>query len=141
MKKFFAVFLTVVMTFALVGCGGDSSSTGEIDLDLTELSSTMVYSEVSNIMTTPDDYIGQTVKMNGTFASYYDEQEDEYFFACVIADATACCQQGLEFQLKGDHKYPDDYPEVGDEITIVGTFDTYDLNGQTYATLKDAELQ
>ena len=45
-----------------------------IDVDLTKLSSTMVYSEVYNMLYTPDDYIGQTVKMNGAFA-YYEVPE------------------------------------------------------------------
>ncbi len=42
-----------------------AQSTDGIDVDLTKLSSTMVYSEVYNMMYTPDDYIGKTVKMNG----------------------------------------------------------------------------
>ena len=33
------------------------------------------------------------------------------YHACVIPDATACCAQGIEFTLAGDHRWPDDYPE------------------------------
>ena len=138
-NKIIALLLVVIMSISLVSCGGGGSSSN-VDVDLTELSSTMIYSEVSNMVTTPDDYVGKTVKMSGQFASFYDESVDEYYFACVIADATACCQQGLEFQLAGNHSYPDDYPEEGTEITVEGTFDIYELGGQQYITLKDAKM-
>ncbi len=146
MRKIITLLLVVVMTIFLAGCGGSGSDTGAdtsasgVDVDLTELSSTMVYSEVSNMVTVPDDYVGKTVKMQGQFAKFFDESVGEYYFACIIADATACCQQGLEFQLAGNKKYPDDYPEDGSEITVQGTFGLYDLDGQTYITLKDAKL-
>ncbi|MDD6211747.1 MAG: hypothetical protein PUB22_01135 [Clostridiales bacterium] len=75
-----------------------------IDLDLTSLSSTMVYAEVYNMMSAPEDYIGKTVKMKGQFTYYqaYDEKgnpvPDQLYFACLIADAAACCSQGLEIE-------------------------------------------
>lgn len=121
-------------------------SSDGIDVDLTKLSSTMVYSEVYNMMYTPDDYIGKTVKMKGQFAIGYvyntDGTPDESTarFACVIADATACCSQGLEFILTGDHTYPNDYPELGSEITVTGTFEVYTENGFQYCRLVDATL-
>lgn len=59
-----------------------------IDVDLTALSSTMVYSEVYNMMTSPEDYIGKTVKMKGMYSVYHDESTDKYYFACIIKDAT-----------------------------------------------------
>lgn len=139
MKKVLAFMMAAIMMLAMTSCGGSVGS-GNIDVDLTALSSTMIYSEVSNMMMYPDEYIGKTIKMTGTMAAYYDEANDEYYEACVIADATACCQQGLEFKLKGNAKYPDDFPEVDSEITVVGTFNTYDLDGYTYARLENAEL-
>ena len=140
MKKFMAFIMAAIMTVTFVGCGSGSVGSGSSDVDLTALSSTMIYSEVSNMMMAPDEYIGKTIKMNGTFAAYYDEENDEYYYACVIADATACCQQGLEFALKDGGKYPDDYPEVGSEITVVGTFNTYEQGGYLYARLENAEM-
>lgn len=110
-----------------------------VDVDLTVLSSTMVYSEVYNMMTQPSDYIGKTVKMHGPAASYHDEASDKWYFACIIQDATACCSQGIEFQLAGK-KAPDDYPEVGEEICVIGVFDTYMEGENTYCTLKDARM-
>ena len=111
-----------------------------VDVDLTALSSTMVYAEVYNMMTAPSDYIGKTVKMEGPFATYHDEAADKWYFACIIKDATACCSQGIEFELAGDRKYPEDYPAEGDEICVVGVFDTYQEGESTYCTLRNAEL-
>ncbi len=48
----------------------------EIDVDLTQLSSTMVYSEVYNMINTPEDYIGKTVKMSGTFNLYCQKMDE-----------------------------------------------------------------
>lgn len=115
-------------------------SNGDIDVDLTQLSSTMVYSEVYNMVTVPELYIGKTVKMKGSFAMYHDEVTDVYYFACLIADATACCSQGIEFVLSGEHSYPEDYPELGSEISVVGTFGTYSEGENLYCTLFESSF-
>ncbi len=52
-----------------------TQSTDGVDVDLTRLSSTMVYSEVYNMMYAPDDYIGKTIKMTGQFVYYEDYPE------------------------------------------------------------------
>ena len=114
--------------------------TGTIDVDLTVLSSTMVYSEVYNMMFAPEGYIGKTVKMKGQFATYHDELTGNDYFACIVQDATACCVQGIEFVLTEDYTYPDDYPEIDSEICVAGVFDTYQEDGFTYCTLRNASL-
>ena len=47
---------------------------GKVDVDLTVLSSTMVYAEVFNMMMSPDDYIGRTIRMTGIFTVYQDPE-------------------------------------------------------------------
>ncbi|MBO4899518.1 MAG: hypothetical protein J5509_04445 [Lachnospiraceae bacterium] len=116
------------------------SSTEGIDIDLTMLSSTMVYSEVYDMMLNPEAYIGKTIRMSGTFSSFYDETLDKHYFACIIQDATACCAQGIEFELTDDYSYPDDYPEDYDLITVTGVFDTYMEGESMYVTLRNAHM-
>ncbi len=111
-----------------------------IDVDLTLLSSTMVYSEVYNMMFTPEDYVGKTIKMTGAFAYYKDETTGKQYYACIITDATACCAQGIEFVLKGNYTYPEDYPELEETITVQGVFDLYDEDGYKYCRLLDAKM-
>ncbi len=118
--------------------GAESDSS--VDVDLTALNATMVYGQVYDMMTRPEDFKGKTVKMGGQFAVYTDETNGNNYFACIIKDATACCSQGLEFQLEGDHTYPDDYPDVGTDITVIGTFDTYTEYGNEYCTLTKAKI-
>lgn len=124
-----------------------ASESAGIDIDLTALSSTMVYSEVYNMMVTPENYIGKTVKMRGQLEIAQPLDADgnpdpqRIYFSCIIADATACCAQGIEFVLAGEHKYPEDYPQPGAEITVSGTFRTYEEDGYIYGQLYDAEMQ
>lgn len=113
-------------------------SSADAEVDLTQLSSTLVFSLVSQMMYEPEDFIGKTVKMEGTLNVF--EGESRPYFACLVADATACCANGIEFQWAGDHAYPEDYPAQGDPITVVGTFELYEEDGFQYCQLADAEL-
>ena len=125
------------------GAGKEAPSeteNGMIDVDLTALSSTMVYSEVYNMMSQPDQYIGKTIKMQGTYYVFHDTTTDLYYYSCIIQDATACCSQGLEFILTEDYAYPEDYPADGEEITVIGMFDTYMEGKYKYCTLRNAKL-
>lgn len=118
-----------------------SGGTNEDHIDLTALSGTMVYSEVYNMMYYPENYIGKTVKMSGSYAVYHDESTGKYYHACIISDATACCTQGIEFELTDDYSYPEDYPEEGGEICVEGVFDTYMEGEYTYCILRNAKKQ
>ena len=109
-----------------------AAAAGEVDMDLTVMSSTMVYAEIYNMLESLDDYIGKTVKMRGLYYASYYEELDKYYNFVVIEDATACCQQGLMFIWNGDHIYPDDYPENNTRIEVTGIFDSYEESGNTY---------
>jgi len=110
----------------------ESTASDGIDVDLTALGSIMVYAEVYNMMTNPDDYMGKTIKMSGPYyASYYD-MTDSYYHYVIIEDATACCKQGLEFVWSGDRSYPEDYPEESTQIEVTGVFGSYDELDITY---------
>ena len=122
------------------------TSADGVDVDLTVLSSTMVYSEVYNMLyNDPAHYLGKTVKAKGAFSIYQLVtdgvlQPDPVSYACIISDAAACCAEGMEFVLEGDYTYPDDYPELGAEITVIGEFQSYEENGMTWYHLVNARL-
>ena len=156
MKKLFCVLLAALLLCTLAACGHedtvqkpaaeDAEGTAAVDIDLTTLSGIMVYSEVNSMISFPDNYIGKTVKMQGQFTIYQATDEngafipDKMFFACMIADATACCAEGMEFVPEGDLTYPEDYPELGAEITVIGEFQSYEENGMTWYHLVNARL-
>ena len=155
MKKIIAIILVLVLALSFVACSKNSDKNDNsnsmtttkitettteaksVDLDLTELSSTLIYSEVYNMLITPDDYKGKIIKMKGQFNQYTDEQTGKTYNAVIIPDATACCQQGLEFELS-DKTNPNF--EQGAEITVVGTFDTYSEGELLYCYLKNAKI-
>ena len=122
------------------------TSADGVDVDLTVLSSTMVYSEVYNMLyNDPAHYLGKTVKARGEFSIYQLVtdgvlQPDPVSYACIISDAAACCAEGMEFVLKDDLAYPDDYPELGTEITVIGEFQSYEENGVTWYHLANAKM-
>ena len=155
MKKIIAIILALVLALSFVACSKNSDKNDNsnsktttkatettteaksVDLDLTELSSTVVYSEVYNMLITPDDYKGKIVKMKGQFNQYTDEETGKIYNTVIIPDATACCQQGLEFELS-DKTNPNF--EQGTGITVVGTFDTYSDGEFLYCHLKNAKI-
>lgn len=111
------------------------------------MNSTMIFAQVSNMMIAPQEYVGKTIRMTGQFAVYYGYNadgtvnEDVLYYACIIADATACCSQGLEFLVAGSLAYPDDYPPEGSQITVTGVFDLYEEEGLSFCRLIDASIQ
>lgn len=116
----------------------DTAGSG-YDVDLVGLSSTLVYAQVYDMMVYPEKYIGKSIRICGMFEVYSNNLG--IYFACVVPDALACCTQGIEFDLEGEHVYPEDYPEIGELITVSGTFNTYLENGMTYAQLQGAKLE
>lgn len=116
----------------------ETKDINDVDVDLTVLSSTMVYSEVYNMMVNPDVYLGKTIKVIGP---YYAGQlvygTEKYYHFVVISDATACCQNGIEFIWDDNsHVYPDEYPKDNTVIEITGVFSSYEESGNTYYYLK-----
>ena len=119
----------------------DDAPTNNGILDLTVLSSTIVYSEVYNMMMAPENYEGTIVKMYGTCNVYTDPNTGKVYYSCIVQDATQCCSQGIEFSLDEDEYTKDDYPAAGEEITVTGEFATYFEGQNRYLTLLDSKLE
>ena len=117
----------------------DPPKTDGVDVDLSKMSATMVYSEVLNMQQHPDDYMGKIIRMKGPFS--VTEIDGNRYYACVVKDAAACCSTGIEFVRAGDYTYPDDYPEKDEEITVTGAFNIYSEGESKYLQLTDAELE
>ena len=117
------IVVLCILSLANKSIAADSTSANRVDIDLSRMSATMVYSMVYQMVTEPKKFIGKRIKMKGSFSSYYDEAVDRRFFGCVIKDALACCSQGLAFETFKPRKYPKDFPREGSPITIIGRFD------------------
>ncbi len=108
-----------------------------VDVDLTVLTSNMVYAQVYNIMMSPEDYLGKKIKASGTYYPLFYEGTGKYYHYVMIQDALACCQNGIEFIWDdGTHVYPDEYPKENQMIEIVGVFKQYEEEGYIYHYLE-----
>ena len=117
MKLRFIIPLLLCAVLALcTGCaasGGPALPEGlAADIDLTAFSDTAAYAEVSRMQAYPEEYEGKTVMLRGTFRAFENPDADGYLFRCLIPDGTGCCTREMEFVLKGDHVYPQDYPKL-----------------------------
>ena len=128
---------------------GDSSVIAQyksegVDVDLTLMGKDLIYATVYQMMSKPEEYEGKTIRIEGKYYASYYPITDKYYNYCLIADALACCSQGLEFELGGGAVYPDDYPADQSEVIVTGVFETYtEEAGQTfyYCRLKDAKYE
>ena len=118
----------------------DLATTEGVDVDLTLLSGTMLYSQVSYMSYRPEEFQGKIIRVPGNFSVAYNADRTKQYFGCLISDQSACCTLGVEFELPESYTYPDDYPELDEMITVQGTFDTYEEEGYTYCILRNATL-
>ena len=141
MFKLFKVVLAVLLAFAAL-FASETIGNKKIDIDISRMSGTMVYGQVNQMVMYPSKYLGKHIKMKGIFSSYYDDQIDRRFYGCVIADALACCSQGLAFELAKPRKYPEQYPAEGDAIIVEGDFGyEKDEGGDGFPIIRNADMQ
>lgn len=90
----------------------------KVDIDFTYLSKTMAYAQLSNMMYPYENYLGQTVKIQGEY--YFQEvpQNNMTYHFLLLMDDTNCCQGVMEFLLPEGASYP----AMGTEIRIAGTY-------------------
>src|SRR5574344_519411 len=120
----------------------ESEKQKKIDFDLTKMSATMIYAEIFNMMIDPDTYNNKIIKVKGFFQVFHDDYSNEDFYTIIIPDATACCQQGIEFIWEGEHTFPDDYPEQESEITITGKYISLETaDGVSYSYMSVFNLE
>ena len=95
----------------------------KLAVDLTKLSSTMVYAEVFNMLVMPEEYNGSLIKVRGTFSQFIPNGKKQSVTTVVVSDALGCCQQGLELLISEDSPLKNqNLPELNQEIEIIGRF-------------------
>ena len=110
---------------------------GEIDIDLSELTSIMAYCEVCNIISDLDSNKGKRIKIRGLLEYYEDPETKEKIFGCTVMDATACCFLGLMFVPVDDTNLPEKYSIVN----VTGVLEVYEKDGYELCRLKDAIVE
>lgn len=110
---------------------------GEIDIDLSELTSIMAYCEVCNIISDLDNNKGKRIKIRGLLEYYEDPETKEKTFGCTVMDATACCSLGLMFIPIDDDILPEKYSIVN----VTGVLEVYEKDGYELCRLKNAIVE
>lgn len=102
----------------------------EIDVDITEK---MYVTFINEIYVNTEDYIGKTIRIEGMYTAYTDENNGNTYYY-VYRTGPGCCGNdgsmcGFEFTWNGS------MPKDNDWIQVVGSLRTYDEDGFTYLTL------
>lgn len=124
-------------------CKSSFTKSSKIDIDLSTMGSTMIFSMVFNMLIKPEEYDNQNLKIKGNFVVYISKENNQRYFSIIIPDATQCCQQGIPFIWFGETKnYPNDFPAIGTEVTLIGKYKTIETkNGFTYSFLQASEIE
>ena len=109
----------------------------DVELDLSKMNADFVYAFIFQIIVEPEKYEGKTIRMTGTFETFYDDAPYGRHDYCIITDVLACCAQGLEFESTKVSGI-----EPGQKITVSGKLklrDAVSPDGMEYKTMRIAE--
>lgn len=109
-----------------------------IDLDLSRMNYNMMSSIVFDIMVVPENYVDKRIKTAGNF--YTDEYEGKRYFSVLIWDNTGCCPAGLDFIPPEGMKYPENFPEADERISVTGVLKYLKEDGQTELVFQAEEI-
>ena len=152
-RTLFILFTLCVCLLLCVSCAGQSTAPADPDpnpnlstnltpdLDLSKMSSTVVYAEINNIQYDPTQYLGKVIRLRGLYAFHREPSTDMVYYACVVPDATACCMQGMEFVPAAEPMDPDNYLKDSADITVTGRLEIYVEENNSYLHLVDAEVE
>lgn len=99
-----------------------------VDIDVMNLNDIMAFAQVNNMMTTYEDYLGQTVKVHGNYYCHYIEEMDISYHFLLLVDGTNCCQGILEFLMPEGVEYP----TSGENLIVMGEYLKYTDDFGTY---------
>lgn len=113
----------------------------DVDIDLQKLGSTMAYALTDNMIASPQDYVGKTIRVYGQFFATYWQETDKSYYYITVSDELGCCQQAIEFIWDDNtHIWPDEYPEPDSIIEVKGVIRTYEEFDFTYPYIDIDEI-
>ena len=123
MKKILSILLILCICLLPLCAGCADKTTASVDLDLSVMSSTIVYAEMYNIQYDPGQYLGKVIRLRGLYSFFREPSTGAVYYACVVPDATA-------------HFLKDSA-----DITVTGVLEIYVEEGASYLHLVDAEVE
>lgn len=117
----------------------ETPSLDNVEIDLSQFTGDELYNRVSDMMSNPNEHIGKVVKISAPFGVLEATPANpRNYFGCICFDNDQCHMAVLEFVCADDLQYPDDYPKTGENITVVGVFNTYLEAHATFCQLENA---
>jgi uncharacterized membrane protein YcgQ (UPF0703/DUF1980 family) len=109
---------------------------------VTEIKEKMFIAQINDVYSNPEDYIGNTIKLEGLFVSEQYGENEPYCF--VIRYGPGCCgtdgNAGFEVAWNNQDAASKTYPDNDDWVEAVGILQTYEEDGYPYLYLALSEL-
>ncbi|MDR1042886.1 MAG: hypothetical protein LBL54_03180 [Clostridiales Family XIII bacterium] len=116
---------------------GSSAAAGTDTGEVLEIGEKMFVGQMNDIYLNPDEYLGKTIRYEGFF-TFFENEETGQRYDCVVRNGPGCCgydsSVGFEVDWKGD------LPEVDDWCSVEGVVDIYDENGLDYIVVRADSL-
>lgn len=109
-------------------------------MDLSDMSYTMAYAQVYSMVMAPKRHAGETMRIQGSYYGFQTEDGEDVHLILIIDDA-GCCEVGMEFQMTGNHKWPQDFPPNNSIIRLTGLVDTISHGDNVFPLLVANEIQ
>ena len=90
----------------------------KIDYDLSNMNYNMISAITFEMLVEPEKYTDKSVKISGQF--YSEVYEEKRYYSVIIWDATLCCPAGLDFIPPEGFEFPQDFPALEENITVIG---------------------
>lgn len=134
------MILALSISSGLARAGACSAEGAEaIDIDLSDVSAIVAFSQVSNMYAEPWNYVGAVIRIRGIL-DYYESEDGQRRDMIVVQDAAACCGQGIEIVWRNDISQSGPEACCGKEVTVTGRFDLCQEGGYSRIRLVDVSL-
>ena len=126
----------ITLLFSLTGKGSQTNADGDNNvLDLTVLSMAVRNAEIDNILSTPENYEGRTVKIDGYYYAVHSELRNKMVHAIAVIAQDSCCPSvAFEFEKNSD---TENYPEFETRATVIGELRLSDFGQGFYIAVDE----
>lgn len=115
-----------------------SSSKGDTtgNESIVEIKEKMFIAQTNDIYLNPEEYLGRTIKYEGIFDFYEDEETGPIYY--VFRYGPGCC--GYDANAGFEVTWSGDYPNRNDWVEVIGLLEEYEEDGSKYLRLSLSSL-
>ena len=151
MKKILLITLCIML---LSGCTDTNPASGSSDPensengnhapvetpegDIIEIREKLFVAQTNDIYLNSEDYLGKTIKYEGIFDAYHDDETDITYYS-VVRYGPGCC--GYDSNAGFEVIWDKEYPEISDWVEVIGVLEEYDEFGTKYLRLKISSIK